>query len=92
VRFEPGQRVRVAARPHEGHCRTPVYLRGKAGTVASVHGSFANPETRAYGADGLPERPLYGVLFAQRDVWPGYTGPGEDTLVVDVYEHWLEEA
>ena len=37
-------------------------------------------------------RPLYGVLFAQRDVWPGYTGPGEDTLVVDVYEHWLEEA
>jgi nitrile hydratase subunit beta len=92
VSFRPGQRVRVAAREHSGHCRTPVYLRGKTGTVACVHGSFTNPETRAYGADGLPEQPLYGVVFAQRDVWPAYAGPERDELVVDVYEHWLEDA
>ena len=92
MRFGPGQRVRVAARSHPGHCRTPAYLRGKTGTVECVHGSFTNPETRAYGSDGLPEQPLYGVVFVQRDVWPAYAGPGEDRLVVDVYEHWLEEA
>jgi nitrile hydratase len=84
--------VRVAARRHAGHCRTPGYLRGKTGTVEWVHGSFTNPETRAYGADGLPEQPLYGVVFAQRDVWPAYPGPDGDRIHVDVYEHWLEEA
>ena len=92
MRFGRGQRVRVAARPHAGHCRTPGYLKGKAGTVEWIHGSFTNPETRAYGADGLPEQPLYGVVFAQRDVWPVYAGPAGDRVVVDVYEHWLEKA
>jgi nitrile hydratase len=92
VRFEPGQRVRVAARPHTGHCRTPAYLRGKTGTVGRIYGSFTNPETRAYGSDGLPELPLYGIVFAQHDVWPAYAGSNEDELVVDVFEHWLEEA
>ena len=92
MRFGPGQRVRVASRSHAGHCRTPVYLRGKSGTVACVHGSVTNPETRAYDSDGLPEQPLYGVVFVQHDVWPAYAGPSEDSLVVDVFEHWLEEA
>jgi hypothetical protein len=92
VSYGPGQRVRVAARPHAGHCRTPGYLKGKAGTVERAHGLFTNPETRAYGADGLPLQPLYGVVFMQRDVWPAYAGPDGDRIVVDVFEHWLEEA
>jgi nitrile hydratase len=92
VKYRADQRVRVAARPHEGHHRTPGYLKGKAGTIARHHDSFANPETRAYGADGKPELPLYLVCFEQRDVWPGYPGPGGDRICVDVFEHWLEEA
>jgi nitrile hydratase subunit beta len=92
VTFRPGQQVRVAARPHVGHCRTPGYLRGKSGSVEHVHGAFTNPETRAYGGDGLPEQPLYSIVFSQRDVWPGYSGPDGDRISVDVYEHWLEEA
>jgi len=92
VRFARGQRVRVAARPHEGHCRTPGYLRGKTGRVERVHGSFTNPETRAYGADGLPEQPLYEVVFLQRELWPDYSGRAGDRLSADIYEHWLEEA
>jgi nitrile hydratase subunit beta len=92
VSYRPGQRVRVASREHEGHHRTPAYLKGKTGTVERVHASFRNPETRAYGGDGLPEQPLYLVGFAQRDVWPDYRGHGEDRLYVDVFEHWLEEA
>ena len=45
--YRAGQRVRVAARPHEGHHRTPGYVKGKTGTVERAHASFTNPETRA---------------------------------------------
>jgi hypothetical protein len=92
VRYRPGQRVRVAARPHEGHHRTPEYLKGKIGSVERVHASFTNPETRAHGGDGLPKQPLYLVAFAQHDVWPDYRGRGDDRIYADVFEHWLEEA
>jgi nitrile hydratase len=90
VTFEPGSRVRVSARPHDGHHRTPGYLKGKAGVVERVQTTFTNPETRAYGEDGLPERRVYLVGFDQRELWPGYDGP--DTLCADVFEHWLEPA
>ena len=62
--YRVGQRVRVASRSHDGHHRTPDYIKGKTGRVERVHASFTNPETRAYGADGLPEQPLYLVGFA----------------------------
>ena len=92
MRYRPGQRVWVSARLHEGHHRTPGYVKGKIGSVERGHASFTNPETRAYGADGLPEQPLYLVGFAQYDVWPDYRGHGDDRIYVDVFEHWLEEA
>lgn len=85
-----GQRVRVAARQHQGHHRTPRYLKGKTGRVVRMHGSFTNPETRAYGTDGLPLQPLYLVSFAQRDVLPDYRSGANDRIYVDLYEHWLE--
>jgi hypothetical protein len=92
VTYREGQLVRVADRPHEGHHRTPGYVKGKTGRVERANGSFTNPETRAYGDDGLPEQPLYLVAFAQRDVWPDYRGSADDRIYVDVFEHWLEEA
>lgn len=92
MRYRLGQRVRVAALPHEGHHRTPGYVKGKIGSVERVHASFTNPETRAYGTDGLPKQSLYLVGFAQHDVWPDYRGHGDDRIYVDVFEHWLEEA
>lgn len=90
--YRPGQRVRVEAREHAGHHRTPAYLKGKTGTVERVYPAFRNPETRAYGDDGLPKQPLYLVGFAQRDVWPDYGGHVDDRLYADVFEHWLQEA
>lgn len=92
MRYRAGQRVQVAARSHEGHHRTPGYLKGKSGNVERVHGSFTNPEARSYGADGLPLQPLYLIGFAQRDVWPDYCGRAGDRIYADVFEHWLEEA
>jgi nitrile hydratase len=81
--FRAGEKVRVSARPHEGHHRTPAYIKGKVGTVERLHGEFTNPETRAYGDDGLPKQPLYLV---------GFDANGRDRILVDVYEHWLEAA
>ena len=92
MRYGAGQRVRVAAWPHEGHHRTPGYVKGKIGSVQRVHASFANPEKLAYGTDGLPKQPLYLVSFAQRDVWPDYRGQSDDRICVDIFEHWLENA
>ena len=89
--FAVGEHVRVDARPHEGHHRTPGYLKDKMGRVERLHGSFTNPETRAYGTDGLPLVPLYLVSFAGQDVWPGCAAGG-DRIYVDVFEHWLESA
>ena len=89
--FRIGQRVRVSARAHTGHHRTPGYIKGKVGTVEREHGAFTNPETRAYGDDGLPEQALYLVCFDQTDVWAHYRGR-RDRICVDVFEHWLEEA
>jgi nitrile hydratase subunit beta len=90
VTFAPGDVVRVAERVHEGHHRTPGYIKGRTGTVERTQGRFLDPETRAYGGDGKPARPLYLVGFELGDLWPGYHGGGHDRLLVDVFEHWLE--
>ena len=91
-RFAPGQAVRVAELPAIGHCRTPWYLRGKTGVVASVQGTFRDPEKLAYHKPGLPRRVLYKVRFEQVAIWHDYRGPVGDHLEADIYEHWLEPA
>ncbi len=92
ARFKPGNRVRVGRRAPTGHIRTPRYIQGKIGRVEAVHGEFRNPESLAYGGDGLPRQFLYLVRFDQTDVWGRYEGPPRDQVFVDLYEHWLDPA
>lgn len=92
ARFRPGDAVGVRAAYPPGHIRTPYYIRGRHGVIERVCGEFANPEELAFGRDGLPRRPLYRVRFRQRDVWPDYGGAPEDTVDVEIFEHWLEPA
>ncbi len=92
ARFQPGDAVRVRVAMPAGHCRTPAYVRGKIGRVASIHGAFGNPESLAYGGDGRPNQFLYLVRFQQRDLWRDYAGEPHDTLLIDLYQHWLEPA
>ena len=92
TRFEPGAHVRVRFDEKPGHVRTPEYVKGKTGQIEGIQGVFENPESLAYGGSGLPERPLYKVGFRQMDLWDGYTGLADDTLYIDLYEHWLEPA
>jgi nitrile hydratase subunit beta len=89
--YLPGERVRVSERAHRGHHRTPGYLKGKTGVVERIQGSFRNPESLAYGGDGLPERPLYTVSFSHRELWPAYDGRESDRVEADLYEQWLEK-
>lgn len=92
ARFAAGDRVQVRAAFPPGHVRTPYYVRGKSGTVLNIFGTQPNPEELAYGRDGLPELPLYHVLFRQADLWPDYRGSPKDTTIVALYEHWLQSA
>jgi hypothetical protein len=91
VKFKPGDRVRVRTEDRPGHIRTPWYIRGKTGLIERVYGEFLNPESLAYGGDGLPKRQLYLVSFKQADVW-GVTQSPKDKVLVDIYEHWLDPA
>ena len=83
-RFNVGDRVRVKGENPNGNPRTPRYVRGKTGVIASVHGVIDNP---------LDHRelypPLYTVGFEIREVFGRLT---DDTLWVDVHEEWLEQA
>jgi nitrile hydratase subunit beta len=73
--------------------RAPAYVRGKQGWVERVHGEFRNPESLAYGGDGLPRQALYMVGFQQSDLWHArYSESPGDTLYVDIYEGWLVAA
>ena len=90
ARFADGARVRVKALLPPGHCRTPYYARGRQGVVLGVADHQPNPEDLAYGRAGLPAQPVYRVRFAQAELWPDYGGPSRDSVVVDLFEPWLE--
>lgn len=89
TRYKPGDAVLVDNRSPVGHCRTPWFLRGKRGEVASIHGAFHDPERLAYHKPGLPEQVLYKVRFLQREIWDDYSGDPGDHLEADIYEPWL---
>jgi nitrile hydratase len=89
-RFKIGDRVHVRADEHEGHHRTPAYLKGKSGVVVKKFGAWRNPEELAYGKPGLPKQTLYMVKFDMDGVWGGNgTYAKKDTVTADLYEHWL---
>jgi nitrile hydratase len=91
-RFKRGDRVTIDDRRAIGHCRTPWYLRGKAGVIAGVQGAYHDPERLAYHKPGWPVQVLYKVRFLQAEVWPRYPGPAGDHLEADIYEYWLRPA
>ncbi len=90
--FSVGDKVTIKQTFPPGHRRTPFYVRGKTGEIERICGAFPNPEELAYGFDGLPQKILYRVRFAQHHVWPGYKGPDRDIIEMEIYEHWLELA
>jgi nitrile hydratase len=91
-RFNIGDKVRVKIAVPPGHRRTPMYIRGKTGEIERICGAYPNPEELAYGFDGLPLKVLYRVRFAQKHVWENYSGPANDIIEMEIFEHWLDAA
>jgi nitrile hydratase beta subunit-like protein len=91
AKFSAGDRVKVKFEDRPGHIRTPWYIRGKTGWIERVYGEFLNPESLAFGRDGLPKKTLYLVAFDQKDVFGKLAG-ANDKVLVDIYDHWLEPA
>lgn len=89
VCFTAGDPVKVRNDDPPGHIRTPWYIRGKSGQIERLCGSFGNPEDLAFGGDGKPKQPLYRVRFRQTDIWPAYKGSADDTIDIEIYQHWL---
>jgi nitrile hydratase subunit beta len=87
-----GARVRIVDLKKAGHVRTPNYVREKIGTIDYFCGAFENPEERAYGRVGSGRIPLYRVRVMQRDLWPDYGGADNDSLLIEIYHHWLQPA
>ena len=91
ARFKPGDRVIVRTDTPAGHVRTPSYLKGRRGTIVRDFGRWRNPEQLAYGKPGWPLRTNYWVSFSMEELWQGDGSYApEDTVVAEIYEHWLE--
>lgn len=92
ARFACGERIRVLDLGKAGHVRIPAYVRGHSGTVVQFCGVFLNPEDLAIGNAGGRVVGCYRVAFAQTDLWRDYADNPDDTLVTEIYEHWMESA
>ena len=92
-RFKPGERVRIATRAPVGHYRVPLYLRGKVAAVERVIEPAAiDNEEEAYGRNAGSRRHYYRLAIPLTEIWPGYAGPAQDGLRIEVFETWLERA
>jgi nitrile hydratase subunit beta len=87
ARFGVGDAVRARVLNPVTHTRLPRYVRGRPGTILSVHGAHVYPDTHASGQGEQPQW-LYTVRFDARDLW------GDDTtatsVCVDCWEPYLE--
>ncbi|MFK7957926.1 MAG: SH3-like domain-containing protein [Lysobacterales bacterium] len=91
ARFAPGQTVQISDRQPGVHHRVPAYAKGQRGIVERVCGRHGQPEKFIRGDGGEP-RTLYRVTLNQSELWHDYAGPAHDTLDIEIFEHWLEDA
>ncbi len=73
----------------KGHTRLPDYVKGRTGKVIAYHGSHVFPDANAHFLGESPEA-LYSVEFKRQDLWDKCEHL-EDTVVVDLWESYLEK-
>jgi nitrile hydratase len=88
-RFGPGDRVRVKRMHPAGHTRCPRYVRGARGTIALVHPAQPLPDRATQ--DERHVEAFYSVAFAPAELWGADAEPGAATIVVDLWESYLED-
>jgi nitrile hydratase subunit beta len=89
-RFKSGQSVRARNINPVGHTRLPRYVRGKVGTIESLHGAFVFPDTNAHFKGENPQH-LYSVRFAAQELW-GEDAATQDMVYIDLWDEYLDPA
>lgn len=91
-KFNVGDRVVVRDLPVIFYTRTPEYVSGATGEIATVAYESPAAEDETWDrTDAVPEW-FYVVRFTMADLWHGYTGTPTDTLRTEIPERWLEAA
>jgi hypothetical protein len=90
AKFRVGDTVLVRELPALFYTRTPEYVRGATGEIATVAYESLGPEDEAF--ERIDQKPewFYIVRFNLSELWHGYTGPNGDTLQTEIPERWLE--
>ncbi len=87
-RFAIGDRVQVRPEQSGGHSRCPAYVRGKAGTVVDVQGTFSLPDVEAHSTARVTEA-LYTVRFDAAEL---FDDAAPSTWVnVGLWDSYLED-
>lgn len=89
ARFKVGDQVRVLDIHPHGHTRAPRFCRGRSGTVIRVAPKFTFPDTSAHGRAHRKEH-TYHVEFAASELWNEPDYGDRDTVVVDLWDSYLE--
>lgn len=89
-KYKVGDKVRTKNLNPTGHTRLPRYARGRVGEIEMLHGNHVFPDTVAHWQGENPQ-PLYSVRFAATELW-GDEAPHKDSLCVDLWENYLEDA
>ena len=90
TKFKIGDQVQIAARFESRHHRVPAYVKGQYGIVKQILSPQGKPELLASQRNTDEQVPVYRVNLKQTELWSNYKGTSQDSLEIEIYEHWLE--
>jgi len=88
VSLPPGTRVRARLGDPDHHTRVPRYVRGHTGVIVEDTGQWPLPDDVARRIDPPRVETVYAVRFPAVDLW----GSGDHSVILDLWESYLEEA
>ncbi|CAM3769771.1 SH3-like domain-containing protein [Smaragdicoccus niigatensis] len=92
AKFKVGDAVTVRELPALFYTRTPEYVRGATGTIATLAYESPAPEDETWDREDAKPEWFYVVQFDMTELWHGYTGASNDTLRTEIPERWLVAA
>ena len=84
----PGTKVRARLGDPDHHTRVPRYVRGHTGVIVEDTGRWALPDDVARGIDPPRVETVYAVRVPAAGLW----GSGDHSVLLDLWESYLEEA
>ncbi|AEF42145.1 nitrile hydratase subunit beta [Hoyosella subflava] len=91
-KFQVGDPVVVRELPALLYTRTPEYVRGAKGEIASVAYESPAAEDETWDRPDAKAEWFYVVRFNMAELWHGYTGTTDDSLQTELPERWLKAA